>query len=630
MRWLAWTHPTLRSCVADTRENQVAESGLCTSCGTALPDADALGLITCPGCGAVSKLPGSTPTLGDAGPPPSGPPPEVPMAPDAGPPPPAPTLQGWPAPPVAAPSPASQWGQPASVAGAPPTSPPPKAGKGKKGKRKATSELGPGGKVGCAIVPIAIFLVIVFAIVGAVRSCDVDTFSSTTGSDFDTAKLTLSGGGSLLPSEGDDADFVTILQDTEDSQTTRSIARIRFSGDSSELLWQSEPVDENAYRVEVAEVDGTLFAGIDDELYALDAETGETQWTTTLRDKLTSGCVECFAAVDGHLVVRTTDAYLTAFGTRSAEPAWSKRLVSVSGSMSVVDDRLFVVDEPESSDSPTPVLLVDPATGKTIRATTPTCPKGSQTPWDLALSPGDEIRPVPNSKDVMAVFGFGDTCVVRWDPATSAIKWTSRLTGLSTYDEEEVVAGVDDLVFGGAGEVLITVDVHSGKARQLEVSGDDVDATPSQIVGRTLVALTVTTRGTPKGGMAAWDLETGERLWANASLGTAQPVSSSRYHSSDALFDGTPRSLLVPVGDGLNSFVFEGTDRTFTVAPVDLETGELGTQVRRGFITRYDSGTVSLTIEGQTEDRLMVSIDNLLQSLPVSGKGDVVSYPEKN
>lgn len=597
-------------------------SGVCANCGYELPEADALGLITCPGCGAVTKMAGSTPTL-------DRPSPAAPTSATADPPPPpegASSSQGWPAPPVAAPPPGGQWAAPAAIAGAPPSPPP-----GAKGARSGRSaEPGKAGRrVGCAIVPIAIAAVVVFAIVGAVRSCDIDGVTTgTTGTDFGSG-LTLSGSGSVLSADGDDADVVMIQQDTEGSQTTRTVARISLGPKGSKLRWKSEPLDEDAYRVEVAQAGDTLFAGVDDQLYALDAETGETRWKTTLRDKLTVGCDDCFSAVGDRLVVRTTDAYVTSYGTRSMEPQWSKRLVSTSGSMSVVGDRLFLVDEPESGDGAAPVVLVDPATGKAIRSTTPRCPESDTTPWDLALSAGDPVRGVPGGQDVYAVFGFGDTCVVRWNPANGAIRWTSRLTGLSSYDEDEIVDTKQDLVLGTSGAVMVAVDLTTGKARQLEVTGD-VNATPSQIVGRTLVALTVTTRGTPKGGMAAWDLATGERRWANASLGGAQPVSGGSSHTSDALFDGSPRSLLVPVGDGLNAFVFEGEDGTFSVAPVDLETGELGTQVRRGFLRRYDSGTVSLTIEGRAGDRLIVSIDNLLQSIPVSGKGDVVAYPEKD
>jgi outer membrane protein assembly factor BamB len=527
------------------------------------------------------------------------------------------------------------------VAGAPaPPTPPPgsgsgnggKAAKGAKGKRSSGGDRSTARRVGCAIVPIGIVMALSFGIVGAVRSCDITTTTSSSDPfEFDSSKLTLAGSGTVLPATGDRADVVMLLQTSEDSVTTRHVARISFEGDESELEWQSEALPDDSYRVEVAVVDDTLFAGVDDELYALDAKTGETRWKTTLRDKLTSGCTTCFAAVRGRVAIRTTDAYVTAYGTRSAEPLWSERLNSTQGSMSVVGDRLFIVDDAEADDAPVPVALVDPANGKTIRTTTPQCPKGQNTPWDLAMSAGDEVLPVPGSSDVFAVFGFGDGCVVRWAPESGAIKWTSRLDGLGSIDADEVLTGERDLVIGTTGSPIVTVYLPNGKARVLDPMSGDVGAEPSQIVGRTLVAMTVTTRGTPRGGLAAWDLSTGQRTWANASLGTAQPATSGAgSHSSDALFDDTSRSLLVPVGDGLNVFVFEGTNRTFRVSPLDLTTGDLGTEVRRAFFTRYDSGTVSLTVEGQSGPRLIVSIDNLLQSLPVSGKGDIVPYPEKD
>ncbi|MCU1371958.1 MAG: PQQ-like domain, partial [Ilumatobacteraceae bacterium] len=506
-------------------------------------------------------------------------------------------------------------------------------GRAGRAKRSSGGEGGTARRIGCAVIPIAVVTAIAFGIFGAVRSCDLSTATSSFDPfEFDSSKLTLSGSGTVLPSDGagDEGDVVMLLQSTEDSETTRHVARIAFTGSRSELVWQSEALPDDSYRAEIALVGDTLFAGVDDDLYALDAVTGETRWKTTLRDKLTSGCDTCFSAVRGRLMIRTTDAYITAYGTRGSEQLWSKRLNSTQGSMSVVGDRLFVVDDGEAANSAVPATLVDPANGRTIRATTPRCPKGQATPWDLAMSAGDQVLPVPGSSDVFAAFGFGDGCVVRWTPETGAIKWTSRLDGLGSIDEDEVLAGERDLVIGTTGSPIVTVYLPNGKARVLGEPSGDVDAEPSQIVGRTLVALTVTTRGTPKGGMAAWDLATGERTWSNAALGTAQPAAGSGSHTSDVLFDGTPRSLLVPVGDGLNVFVFEGTERTFSVSPLDLATGELGTEVRRAFSTRYDSGSVSLTVEGQTGDRLIVSVDNLLQSLPVSGKGDVVSYPEKN
>ena len=155
-------------------------------------------------------------------------------------------------------------------------------------------------------------------------------------------------------------------------------------------------------------VGDTMFAVFEDDLLALDAGTGETIWRTTLRDKVTNGCPSCFAAAGGRLIVRTTDAYVTAFGTASSETLWSKRLTATNGSVSVAGDQLFIVDEAEDADQINPVALVDPATGRTIRSTAPTCPRDDRMPWELEMSPGIRCTPLPGSDDVVAAFGFGE------------------------------------------------------------------------------------------------------------------------------------------------------------------------------------------------------------------------------
>ncbi|WP_426573544.1 PQQ-binding-like beta-propeller repeat protein [Aquihabitans sp. McL0605] len=525
-----------------------------------------------------------------------------------------------------APMPGGQWSPPAPVAGAPVAAPPPKA-PGR--KRSSSSSSGAGRWLGCAI-PTVIVGIVGLIVVSSLRSCDTSGVKDRIASSFDAnpSLITLSGSATLLPG-GADPEAVVVQQDSEGGTTTRRLARIAFRGGGSNLIWKSEPLDPNTYRAEIAVVGDTMFAASEDHLMALDAATGTTEWTATLHDKVTTGCDSCFAAVDGRLIVRTTDAYVTAYGPKSAESLWSKRLNATNGSISVVGDRLFVVDDPEDSSELTPVALVDPANGRTLHTTKPTCRSGEAGEWDVELSPGDPVRAVPGSDDVLAAFGFGDGCVVRWSPETGEEVWNTRLNGLSSFDQHDVVVGKSDVVVANSSGALVTMRMSDGTPQLLPVPAD-VRATPNLIVGRTLVADTATTRGTAKGGLIAWNLLTGERLWAQSSLGTAQPVSDDGHHNADALFDGAPRSLLVRTAAGVNVFVFEGSARTFTVAPLDLDTGDLGTKVRRAFATRYDSGTPSLTIEGTHGDQLVASVDQLIQAIPVSGKGEIATYPSKD
>lgn len=570
--------------------------GLCTSCGAELPPPDVAGLITCPNCQRVTR----SDELGTAG-------------------------AGWPAPPVAAPTPGGSWAPPSPVAGAP--SPPPAVDRSAKLRGPGGSTVRSAGAKGCGVA-LAIAAVLAIAVVGTVRSCSsaVNDAISSIPSVSTSSLITLSGTSTVVASSGGRTDVIATIQENAGSDTVRRLALIRFADGRSQKVWETEPIGDSASRAEIAQAGTTFFAGVDDTLYAIDAQTGDTRWSTTLRDKVTTGCPECFGTAKGNLVVRTADAYVTAFGQRSSEPLWTKRLNSPSGSLAVVGGQPLVIDDPEDATARTTVALLDPADGRVVRATAPTCPRNEDTPWELEISPGDTISEVGTQHDVVAAFGFGDACVVRWNPASGAIKWTSRLDGASSLQAEQQVMGERDLVVSASGGAMVSIDLSTGKAHLLEVPAD-VRVTPDRIVGRTLVADTVTVRGTPKGGLAGWDLTNGDRIWAGTSLGRAQPTSRSRYFSSDALFDGSPRSLLVPAGEGLNSFVFDGTDRTFAVRPLDLGSGDLGTEVKRGFVSQYESGTPSLTVEAITPTHLLVSVDSRLQIIPVSGRGAVVGFP---
>ncbi|MCB1038611.1 MAG: PQQ-binding-like beta-propeller repeat protein [Acidimicrobiales bacterium] len=572
----------------------MADSSVCSACGAMLPLPDLAGLQTCPSCGRVTRSEGGP---------------------------------GWPAPPVQAPDPASQWSAPAPIPGAPaaPPTPPPTPS-----KRPGASP-SPGRLIGCAVVPIIVIVAVAGILVAVLRSASSSNGgSSGPGSvafDRSSSLITLSGSVQVVASSAERTEVIAVTQDTDTGSAVRRLARIRFTAEGSEELWHTDPIDDSAYRAQVAVVGDTLFAGIGDDLLALDAGTGEQRWTATLSDKVTLGCERCFSAVGDHLVVRTTDAYVASYAERSAEPLWTRRLVSPQGSISVVGGRLFVVDEPESDDQLTAVQTVDPATGKTVRTVTPSCEPTARLPWSLQLSPGDPVREIPGAGDVLAVFGFGESCAVRWNPGTGAIRWATTFAESGSISQDGVVVGAHDVVAPSTSSTIAVLDLETHESRNLEAPADTT-VVPAQIVGRTLVAGSATNRGTPKRGLVGWDLTSGERTWAVRLSGDPELIAPDPYFSSDALFEGSPRVLLVPDGDDLRAFTFDGEQRTFAVATVDLATGDLRGGARRGFLSRYDAGTPSLTVEAVLPDRVLVSIDNALQALPPDGNGTVVGFPD--
>lgn len=596
------------------------DSSLCQGCGAMLPLPDLSGLVTCPSCGRQKRV--KPPTLGTPAPQPDPLDPGPAAAPDRLPDPPPMGDGGWPAPPVLAPGPGGQdW------------TIPPGGGPGYSGGASAsgtsadrTVKVSGAKALGCGCLPGLVVLIVLgaigFIVFRASDSVRESIDRATGGGSSDL--MAISGTATVLGSgDGGSADLVAIVQDNSSSE--RTVTRFSLSSAGPKVRWTGPTTGGDTYDIEVAQLGSTLFVGAGDELWALDAGTGARRWSAPLSDVTTRGCADCFAVVDGTLVVRTQDAEVAGYREASGEPLWSRRLESPSGSVSVAGDLLIVSDDPVEPDQGG-TTTVDPATGevlRTVRLTCPGAPGGGG--YDLVMGVGNAIRPVPGSTDVVGVFGSGDGCVVRWDPASGAVRYAARVEDISSVDAERVLLSGRDLVFGTYSEQLLHVDLASGRSARLTI-GEDLSVDPLRIVGRTLLAGTTTTRGTAKGGLAAWDLETNEGRWDVRLPSGAQPVSPD---SSDALFEGAPRSLVVPAGQGASLFTFDGTTRAVTVEALDLATGERTEVSRTEWPSRYSrSGTPSLEVEGVTPTRVVFSVDGLLQSMATSGEGAITTFPD--
>jgi outer membrane protein assembly factor BamB len=483
-----------------------------------------------------------------------------------------------------------------------------------------TTKAGGGFKLGCLVS----LVVLAFVAAVSVKSCESATKAVRKSLAGPDSTYPLSGNALVLPGEGDTTEVVTYAQDNKAQQ--RSVRRVRFDGAGSKELWRSDAFKADAYGVTLA-VDGdTVYAAANDQLRALNATTGKERWRTTLTDKVDTSCDgACFTVVSHRLVVRTQDAYLSGFGPRSSEPAWTLRLRSTSAGAWLAAGALLVVDDPEDAGGYTVVSTLDPATGRVVRRISPLC-FASGNSYPIEMSSGDPVRSIPGSTDLFAVFGFGYSCAVRWDPATGKARWSTELEDLSSIDQ--------DLTFVTATQALVKassdsarIDLATGRIARLQLPAD-TQAVPRTIVQGTIVADTTTTRGSTRGGLLGWDLRTGQVLWSQRLPGGSQPVSTGATRSSDALFDGSPRSLLVAGGGKLRIVTFEGTDRTMSVRSIDPRTGDLGVAETRKFSTRYDSGTPSLTIEAVTSSYLLVSVDSLLERIPLTGSGDIVTWPD--
>lgn len=577
----------------------MSEDLVCDSCGAHLPLPDLEGHITCPSCGRAARV---TPPPDDDGggrltvKSPAG---EVTI-----------DLSGW----TPGARGATEWDQPAE-------------------KVVMASDVAEGAakaaKTGCGIGAVLVTL-LVLAMIGGVIYAVTTGVSSVTKSISDltgssNSNLYPSGGSvAVLPGEGSTTDMVLVVTDNS-ADSKRRFVRVKVGPDGSETLWKSEPLPSDVYTSAVAVEGDHLYTAVGDEVRLLSLATGVETWRATLTDKVTTRCASCFAVVQKKLVVRTDDAYLTGFQATSNEPLWSRRLNSTSAQANLVGGNLVLVDDAATRGAPAAVETLDPATGRAARSISPSCPAGGDVYSPVTMRAGAQVVAVPGTGDLVAVFGSSPGCVVRWESASGTVRWTLAITGNYSSSDSPPLISDRDLVLGTSGS-MVHVDLGSGRGAELE-QVPDAAAEPHSLSGRTLIGQTTSTRGTSKGGLAAWDLTTNKRLWSVPLPKGSQPASTGPYASSDALFDGSPRSVLVTGGATARVVTFFGEDRVVDTQSLDLATGELGRPTRRTYLSRYStSGTPSLTVEDTTPARLIISVDSLLEIVPLPD-GDILRWP---
>lgn len=438
-----------------------------------------------------------------------------------------------------------------------------------------------------------------------------------------------SGSAIVLPGEpSGPLDVVTMATDNS-QDSARVVVRVVVGKDGSDVQWKSEKLPADVYVVSLATDGDHLYVAAGNQVRLMSIKTGAEAWRTTVTDKVTQGCTDCFAVVDGTLVARSDDAYLTAFGPTSSEPRWTRRLESPFARATVAGTSLVVVDNAPTTGAPALVQTVEPASGRTVASIDAGCPQSATQSFDVRMTPNDTPHPIPGTGDVVAYFGSGSGCVVRWEPATGTVRWRTPLGEAGSFVDTEPVVTASDLIFAQSSSGATRVDLANGKITALEAIADQ-EVVPRTVVGRTLVADTKATRGTARGGLAGWDLNTGKRLWAGALPGGSQPAGRSESRNSDALFEGQARTVLVQGGDKLRLLTFDGPARQVRSQDLDIASGELSAGTTRSFPTRYGgtSGTVSLTVEAVGPQRLLVSIDSLLEVVPVGAEGEIQRWPE--
>ena len=413
-------------------------------------------------------------------------------------------------------------------------------------------------------------------------------------------------------------DLLAVIQD-ETGTTARYLSRFTVGPKAMTQVWRGTPaLPADTSSVTATRSGNIIYAGVGNHLWAVSATTGKQIWAAALSDKVDSSCDQCVSVVQGVVVVRTADAYLTAFGPTKAEPLWRSRLNSQSAQAQVLENRLVVLDNGPNPGDQSAVRTLDPKSGRTVSTFAPQCTSadGSTT---FGASSGNTIHAVPGSNDLVVAFAEGDGCVVRWNAVTNTVVWRALLEGAGSLQDSSTVVGAHDMVVANDSNVMAAIQLDNGSPKLLPVESDTT-AIPSQIVGRVLIADTTTSRGTTKGGLEAWGLGSGKRLWSIDAPNGAQHTSTSTAHESDALFTSSPRYYLAVTGTKARLLVFQSdtANHLYSDQSLDLTTGVLGPD-KGGTYKFPDPGTPSMTVEAIASGHLLISVDTLVEAIPLGG-----------
>ena len=489
--------------------------------------------------------------------------------------------------------------------------------------------------LGCLLSVLLLIGGISAAIVVFARSVSTDVKESLDRAfDVDVSRLTLGSGAVLeLDAAGADGKVVdgasavtevaAVVYDPQEN--ARFVARLPLTQgrDTPDPVWSSDLFPTNVYDASLAQIGDTVLLGVADEVWALDAATGARSWTAPLPDKVSAGCATCFAVFDDTLVVVTEDDQVHAYGTASATPRWTRRLESPSARVVESDAGVVVSDQDPAKPGTQLITVLDPASGAPRSALSPTCP-GRDGGFPTTMNFADSVLAVPGSPDLVGSISFGGTCLVRWDGTTGQVRWTTTAEAGGSLDDDDALITADRLFAPTADGAMLSVDLATGGSTRLALP-PDVTAVPVAVSGSLLVAETTTTRGTTRGGLAAWDLGTGQAVWQSAMPDGSKPFSDRLAGSSESLFPDSPLSTVVAVGTELRLATFSGDTYTASLRTIDPATGALGEP--RSWSFGDGPGTPSLRLHRVTPEGMLITADSGLLFLPFAADAQPVGWP---
>ena len=243
------------------------------------------------------------------------------------------------------------------------------------------------------------------------------------------------------------------------------VARITLAQSGSVADWVSDPIEAGERANLIADTVDTVFVAATQELYALDADSGE------IRSRATFAAPADDLVSDGEVAVVEADGVLTAYqrdvdrprgrpAPRCGRTCWS----STSGSCgSAIHERrrapIRSATEPWRSPSSTP-SPVSPTSSIDLSCGT----------WSDLETHRQAIELIPGSDDLVIAPLGGLGCVSRWSSLTGELAWSSVLTPDHTDQlaTGSLVVGDRYLASFPGSTSFVVLDLADGSSREIE------------------------------------------------------------------------------------------------------------------------------------------------------------------
>ncbi len=150
------------------------------------------------------------------------------------------------------------------------------------------------------------------------------------------------------------------------------------------VRWERQVgTDEGGQQINYTFDETAVYVTINNELLALDLQTGQQKWGVPLTDAVDGLCAHCIEVAGDKIVLLTVDSTLQTFSTRNGQSLWAIRLNNAQRPFSAKTISQFVVTNGQvailddvKTDTGIPVwalLLIDAETGKIRSQLSPSC-----------------------------------------------------------------------------------------------------------------------------------------------------------------------------------------------------------------------------------------------------------------